>query len=116
MRYCSIFLLNLLLPACESTDKQRTALPIPREKVVSVMVDMHLVETAHNMKLTEGDSIRPSYSQLCEAIFVQHGISPSAFDSALYVLSFRPKEMSEVYDLVLERLSELDAKVAVTKE
>jgi hypothetical protein len=107
MKQFPIFLLTLLL-SCNSTEKQ-PQLPIPQEQMVSIMVDMHLVETAHNMKLTEGDSTRPGHAELNERVFAKHGITKAAFDSALYHYSFHVKEMNTVYDLVLERLSEMDA-------
>lgn len=96
---------------CDDGPKQATN-ALPKEQVVSIMVDMHLAETASNMKLTETDSTRPSYTQLCDAIFEKHSTSRSVFDSTLYDLSFQPKEMNTIYDLVLERLSEMDANAA----
>lgn len=103
-----IFLIFLL--SCNSSKEPPTS-TFPQEKVVSIMVDLHLAETASNLKLTEIDSTRPSYTQLCEAIFEKHNTTRAGFDSALYVMSFQPAEMNTVYDLVLERLSKLDAEV-----
>lgn len=100
-----------LLVGCESGPEQ-PANTLPQEQVVSIMVDLHLAETAANMKLTETDSTKPSYTQLCDAIFEKHSTSRSVFDSTLYYLSFQPKEMNTIYDLVLERLSEMDANAA----
>ncbi|MCF8258404.1 MAG: DUF4296 domain-containing protein [Flavobacteriales bacterium] len=100
----SIFLLS----SCNSSENSNQ-LPIPQEQMVSIMVDMHLAESAANLKLTEADSTRPSYQQLIEAIFEKHGTTRATFDSTLYKLSFQPTEMNAVYDLVLERLSEMDA-------
>lgn len=107
----SIFLLTALLFGCKGSADSTTEI-LPQKQVVSIMVDMHLAETAANMKLTETDSLRPSYKQLCDAIFEKHGTSRAVFDSTLYYLSFQPKEMNTVYDLVLERLSEMDAEAA----
>lgn len=107
-------LFPLFLLSCNSTEKQ-PQLPIPQEQMVGIMVDLHLVETAHNMKLTEGDSTRPDYAQLNERVFAKHGITKTAFDSALYTYSFHPQEMNTVYDLVLERLSEMDAEIQAEK-
>jgi len=110
----SIFFLALLF-SCNSGKEQPTS-TIPQEQVVSIMVDLHLAETASNLKLTALDSTRPSYPQLCDAIFEKHGITQAGFDSALYALSFEPKVMNDVYDLVLERLSEMDAEVKARED
>lgn len=112
-RPTGVFLLALLF-SCNSTEKE-PQLPVPQDKMVSVMVDLHLVETAHNMQLTEGDSTRPGYAELNERVFLKHGITKAAFDSALYDYSFHVKEMNAVYDLVLERLSEMDAEIQAAK-
>jgi len=113
-RQAGIFLIAILF-SCNSTQKQNQ-LPIPQEQMVNIMVDMHLAETAANMKLTATDSTRPSYDRLVEVIFEKYGTTQTTFDSALYVLSFRPAEMNKVYDLVLERLSQMDAEVKAKQE
>jgi hypothetical protein len=103
-----VFFLSLF--SCNSIEKA-DQLPIPQERVVSIMVDMHLAESAANMKLTDIDSTQPSYAQLCEAIFAKNGTTRARFDSTLLMLSQDPKAMNAVYDVVLERLSELDGEV-----
>jgi hypothetical protein len=117
-RLSSLFphiIFSIFLFSCNSTQKQNQ-LPIPQEQMVNIMVDMHLAETAANMKLTATDSTRPSYDRLVEVIFEKYGTTQTTFDSALYVLSFRPAEMNKVYDLVLERLSQMDAEVKAKQE
>lgn len=103
-------LILLLLLSCNSTEKP-PQLPIAQEQMVNIMVDMHLVETAASLKLTDADSTRPSYDQLIAVIFEKHGTTRATFDSTLYQLSFQPAQMNVVYDLVLERLSQMDAEV-----
>jgi len=108
-------LFSIFLLSCNSTEKQ-PQLPIPQEQMVNIMVDMHLAETAASLKLTDADSTRPSYGQLIDVIFEKHGTTRATFDSTLYALSFQPAEMNAVYDLVLERLSQMDAEVKAKQE
>lgn len=108
-------LFSIFLLSCNSTEKSNQ-LPIPQERVVNIMVDMHLAESAANMKLTDSDSTQPSYTQLCEAIFAKNGTTRAGFDSTLFMLSQDPKAMNAVYDVVLERLSEMDGEVKARHE
>jgi hypothetical protein len=96
--------------SCTSNEKPDNILP--SEQMVDIMVDMHLAETAANLKLVGVDSLSPSYGQLYEGIFAKYGTTKSAFDSTLYHYSVRPEEMNVIYDEVLERLSEMDAEAA----
>ena len=95
------------------TDKQdQPDYLIASDSLVGIMVDMHLVETAANLKLIGTDSLKPNYNQMFEAIFKKHGITKTEFDSTLFFYSKKPDEMSGIYDKVLERLSELDAEAS----
>lgn len=106
-------LFSILLFTLFSCNNEKTpAHVLPSEQVVEIMVDLHLAETAANLKLVGVDSISPSYGQLYEGIFAKHGTTKSAFDSTLFHYSVRPEEMNVIYDQVLERLSELDAKTS----
>lgn len=104
-------ILLVLLFSCNGAVKP-PRLPLSQDRMVDVMVDLHLVETANNLKITEGDSTRPDYEALLAAVFSKHGLTQSEFDTALYRYSFYPKEMNVVYDRILERLSEMDAGAA----
>ncbi len=107
-RPTSLFLI-LFMASCTDKKNQPDYL-IASDSLVGIMVDMHLVETAANLKLISVDSLKPNYNQMFEAIFKKHGITKTEFDSTLFFYSKRPDEMSGIYDKVLERLSEIDAE------
>jgi len=108
MTFWLSLILAIFLFSCNTNEKPTNVLP--SEQVVDIMVDIHLAETAANLKLVGVDSLSPSYGQLYEGIFAKHGTTRSAFDSTLYHYSVRPEEMNVIYDKVLEELSELDAR------
>lgn len=107
-------LLCLLLSACGHEEEAASGLP--RQTMVAIMVDMHLIETANNLNLIQPDSVNPSYEQLYQGIFTKYGTSQAAFDSSLQLLSQHPKQMDTLYSRVLERLSELDGEVVARNE
>jgi hypothetical protein len=109
-RHASLFFI-LFMASCTDKQEQPDYL-IASDSLVGIMVDMHLIETASNLKLIGADSLKPNYNQMFEAIFKKHGITKTEFDSTLFFYSKRPDEMSGIYDKVLERLSELDAEAS----
>ena len=113
MRYCSILgLIMLLWLGCKP--KPNVDIPdyvLSEDKMVDVMVDMHLVETALNLKIMVPDSNNSKYDQQFESIFISNEISKSTFDSSLYYYSTQTGQMNAIYDKVLERLSELESEV-----
>jgi hypothetical protein len=84
---------------------------LSEEKMVEVMVDMHIVETALNLKIMTPDSNNTEYDQRFASIFVSNDIRKEQFDSSLFYYSTRTGEMNKIYDKVLERLSELESEV-----
>ena len=111
-RHTSLFIVLLLSISSCSDSKEQPDYLIASDSLVGIMVDMHLVETAANLKLIGTDSLKPNYNQMFEAIFKKHGITKTEFDSTLFFYSKKPDEMSGIYDKVLERLSELDAEAS----
>jgi len=111
-RHTSLFIVLVLsMYSCSDAKKEPDYL-IASDSLVGIMVDMHLVETAANLKLIGADSLKPNYNQMFEAIFKKHGITKTEFDSTLFFYSKKPDEISGIYDKVLERLSELDAEAS----
>lgn len=110
--HSSLFIVLLLSISSCSDSKEQPDYLIASDSLVGIMVDMHLVETAANLKLIGTDSLKPNYNQMFEAIFKKHGITKTEFDSTLFFYSKKPDEMSGIYDKVLERLSELDAEAS----
>ncbi len=111
-RHTSLFIVLVLSMYSCSDSAQEPDYLIASDSLVGIMVDMHLVETASNLKLIGTDSLKPNYNQMFEAIFKKHGITKTEFDSTLFFYSKRPDEMSGIYDKVLERLSEMDAEAS----
>lgn len=100
-----------LLFSCQEKTEKKPENLLNEEQMVAVMVDMHLVETAQNLKVIEPDSTNREYDQLFRSIFASHGVTKAQYDSSLYHYSTRTDEMNVIYDKVLEKLSELESQV-----
>ena len=105
------FLLSILVLSCNEKEPEKPAYLLDEEEMVSVMVDMHLVETAHNLKLIGPDSTNAEYNSYFNSIFASHQISKVDFDSSLFYYSTRTQQMNAIYDKVLEELYEMESEV-----
>jgi Domain of unknown function (DUF4296) len=95
----SVIAVFFTLFACKNDKIQ---LPVPQEKMVDVLVDIHIAEAyIENVNTTLKDSMtRIYYPQ----IFKHHGITAKLYDSTFAVLSNQPDLMKSVYDDVMERV------------
>lgn len=97
----------ILLSSCEEK-KSTPPNVLGEEEMVNIMMDMHLVETAYNLKLTENDS---AYQSQFAAIFISHNTTKAVYDSSLYYYATQTDRMDKIYDQMLEKLYELETEV-----
>ncbi|MCF8275265.1 MAG: DUF4296 domain-containing protein [Flavobacteriales bacterium] len=113
MRKAVIFLfsISLFVVSCQENEPKKPAYLIDEEKMVSMMVDMHIVETAANLKIYNPDSSGLQYDEAFGSIFATNNVSKADFDSSLYYYSTQTDRMDVIYDKVLENLSEQESEV-----
>lgn len=107
-----LWAMSFLLFSCESVQKRPIGL-VPDSTMVLLLADMHILETAQNTKSLEADSVPFSYQELYAEIFKRHQVRRPQYDSTMMFLSVNAPEMERIYDLVIQELSEREAK---TKE
>ena len=89
--------------------KEPVALPVPKDKLVGVLVDVHLAEASiQDLIGQEKDSVADLYY---EKIFELHGINRIDFDSTMAILRNDPWRSKVIYEEVLEELSEKEAQI-----
>lgn len=107
-----LFVVSFSLFSCQQkAEKKIPAHVIPEEMMVSIMVDMHLVETAANLKVFPPDSAQQMYYDHFESIYLSNGITKAKYDSSLYYYATQTDQMNVIYDKVLENLSEMESQV-----
>lgn len=113
MRNIAFFLLTLsmLLASCQEKEPETPSYLLSEDQMVDVMVDMHLLETAQNLKLMGADTTNRKYQQYFNAIFESHETSKADFDSSLFYYSTKTDQMNAIYDKVLEELYEMESEV-----
>ncbi len=103
------FLLVNLLLFLFACGPSRAELSIPKEKLVKVLADVHIAEgTIQNLRAEQKDSVANIYY---EQIFTIHEVSKGDFYQSMEAMRQDPQTMEEVYALVLEELSKMEANV-----
>jgi hypothetical protein len=116
LKFASILLLVgfLVAPAC---DRYRVPKGYPKpEEMADILADIHLVESTVTFMPGQPSSRNSEMSGNFKYVLVKHGITPAEFDTIRKWYVDQPELYQRVYDLVLERLSQLDADVRIQYE
>jgi hypothetical protein len=103
------FLFSVLLMAC--TDIDNIAIPdsvIPKEKMAEVMLDIQLLEATLNINVGNENK---AVAQSSINIFSRHQITKEQFEESYTFYAENPELLTEIYQLVLNDLSKLQAEV-----
>lgn len=109
--YWLLVICYLLLASCDEGKEKTPEYLLEEDKMVAVMVDMHIIETASNLKLISADSATIRYQEMFSSIFVTHEISKADYDSSLFYYATQTEQMPLIYDRVLERMYEMESEV-----
>jgi hypothetical protein len=104
-----ILVTAFLVMACEDHDVHLPEGYLPQEKMVDLMVDIHLVEGARSGNLLLGDTnALPDYYA---HIYKKYGLTAEAFKENFYWYAQNPTEMKAVYEEVIVALNKLEEEV-----
>ena len=109
--YIKIFFLSFLA-ACSGDSKVNIPdTVLPEEKMADVMVDIHLLEAALNISTYNKDRVTTGNINPSSDILKKNHITKKQFDTSFDFYSRNPKLLGEVYQLVLNDLSKMQAQV-----
>jgi hypothetical protein len=119
MRNPVVLLLLLLLFSC-SGEKQIT-IPdtvLSQERMADIMTDIHLLEASMNLNISKGLVIgnNRGLGATTLAILKQKGVTKEQYETSFRFYTEHPALLNDVYQLVLNNLSKLQAKVANEKD
>ena len=103
-----IFFLTLvtIFPSCA---EQKTTVPIPEEKLIQVLADIHMAEAAmQGLHGSTKDSIAEEYYSQIEKI---HEVDRALIDTTIILMRKDPTFIAATYSKVLEELSKREAEL-----
>ena len=117
MKKFAVLFLSILLLACSS--KQVESIPdsvLPEEKMAEVLVDIHLLEATMNLTpytpgqiAAIGDTVVTTVD-----VFKKNNISKKQYDESFEFYTQHPELLSEIYQLVLNNFSKMQAETMKT--
>lgn len=79
---------------------------IPKEKMIRLLVDIHIVEAALVVKRNETEETNDLAIQYYQAVFKKYGISRNRYDKNLKFYRQDPEEFGKMYEEVIRELTE----------
>lgn len=97
--------------ACQNEKKV-----IPRDELVPVLVEIHLLDGAIRHTRYRDDVKMPDSIDEYEYVLEKHGYTQAQFDSSMNYYSRYPRRFEQVYQEVLARLNRMETKVKEEQE
>ncbi|MDB5256529.1 MAG: hypothetical protein JWM14_1224 [Chitinophagaceae bacterium] len=106
MKSLSLLLLFVLgLTACNSKEESRPAAVIPREKMVSIMADIHMAEGIISAREYTKDSSLLLFSELENQLLAKHGVTQKEFKDSYNWYTSHVDEYKQLYTIVVDTLN-----------
>lgn len=111
LRLSAFIFLLLVLFSCGEEEK-KTRIPdnvLDKEKFSDLLVDFSLAESAGSINIL--NLTRPGQMDSAYAFnpLIDNNVKRATYDTTIYFYSRHPKEFKEVYEMVLEKLSKMQA-------
>lgn len=115
MKYIHLILFFCLFSAC--TGDKGTSIPddvLPKEQMAKVMVDVHLLEASMNLNAYNPQMavIANNVIEFDVDVLKKNNISREQYNKSFEFYSRNPRLLAEVYDLVMNELSRMQAEAA----
>lgn len=114
---CRIFILILLVSACGKSVEKKPRRLISRDRMISILVDIHLAESVYQTSHYTNNSLKKyTESDFYYSILHKYKTADSVFEQSLIYYSGKPKEFEKIYSRVLNQLNEMQQEAAEKKE
>ena len=110
-----VFSVFILIISC--TNKQEIQVKnnlIPEEKLIPLIVDVHLFDAYMNLGMNDSISFDPK--KINNAIFEKHGTTREKFTETINYYSQDPQQLDSLYEKILVRMSEMKAEIIDPKK
>ena len=119
MRNTLALAMCLLLFAC--SDDKKIVIPenvLTQEEMAKVMTEVHLLEASMNLNISSAIAKDgpPDLKETTLELLKEEGVSREKYETSFLFYTEHPDLLSDIYQLVLNNLSQLQAKVANEKD
>jgi Domain of unknown function (DUF4296) len=110
-----IFICLVLFSCSEEKEQTMPVDILSKQKMAEVMIDVHLLEAAMNLNTYRFDPKTKGNSATFD-VFTKNKITKKMYDDSFEYYTQQPEQLTEIYQIVLENLSKMQAKVMSRKE
>jgi len=96
---------------CQSKNKV-----IPRNELVKILVDVHLLDGAIQHAKYKDEIQVPDSIDMYDYVLEKHGYSQAQFDSSMSYYSRYPRKFEQIYQEVLSKLNRMETRVKEDQE
>lgn len=107
--------LTLLVTACQKPEE--VPVPprlLPREKMVSLLIELHLLEARTEAAALPQDSARALFRQAQKDVYWRHEIDDSTFVQSYRYYAVHDKDLDDIYAVVVDSLSLREVKLTTS--
>ena len=97
-----IFLTFFIMVSCQNNTEQGV---IPKDKMVDMLIDMHIYEEAINELPYEKDTLKSLFKMKELEIFESYSVTEEMYRKSYSHYFFNPKELDNIYQVVIDSLS-----------
>lgn len=83
---------------------------IPQDDMADIIVDIHLTDGLMTMTRIRKEILNKDSVNLYDEIFIKYGYTRKDFDTSVYYYSYNINQYDDIYNDVLNKLSEMEAK------
>ncbi|MEX0812942.1 MAG: DUF4296 domain-containing protein [Chitinophagales bacterium] len=100
---------SFLLLCCGAPEKTKLKSSVPKEKMIPILMEIHLLEARAEEFKTLNDSFITAKSAAYDSIFSKYNISKSDFLNTFEAYEKNPEEMDLLYEKIIDSFSVLEA-------
>ena len=97
-----IFLTFFIMVSCQDNTEQGI---IPKDKMVDILIDMHIYEEAISELPYEKDTLKAIFKMKESEIFESYSVTEEIYRRSYSHYFFNPKELDNIYQVVIDSLS-----------
>ncbi|AYA35903.1 DUF4296 domain-containing protein [Hymenobacter oligotrophus] len=106
-------LLNtLLFSQCDRPEEPgRPAQLLPRDRMVRILVDLHLTEARVENAGTSPDTARAMFNRESVALYRRHNTTEAVFRQSMQYYAVHGKDLDEIYGVVIDSINAREVKL-----
>ena len=109
MKKIGVIILTVFLFACGNSKKSPDYV-IPHSDMIEIFIDIHVIDGIFSVNRLRNEIAKDSINYY-NSILEKYGYSRHDFDTSLFYYSKNINEYDEIYEAVLNRLSEMETKL-----